>query len=177
MTLFFDFKKCRSHSRNITWKIIIFHKVEKWRFFDPFFSCFFGFFHFFQKVTEMSQNPFRLPQLWSFLDPFWTLFWPLFWPLFGPSPLFSSFTFDSSDFRGVKKCHFWCHFWHPFLTLFYHFGLFSRGLLESRGIKKGSKRVDFGHLGHFLGSFLDPFLTPFWSFPVIFRRLFGDLWF
>ena len=64
---------------------------------------------------------------------------------------------------GAGKWPFWSLFWvifEPlFWPLFYHFGLISRGLLESRGIKKGSKRgqkgVDF-----------DPFFEhPFFSNP------------
>ena len=77
--------------------------------------------------------------------------------------------------------HFWAILGHFLTPFFDHFlvlpGYFLGYFWKVWVLKKGRFWVIFGQNGHFGVIFDSPFLTLFWYFPVIFRGLFGYLWF
>jgi len=77
-----------------------------WAIFFAFFCVFSPFFEKWQKWSKMMKiykDTVNLVIFGPFFGPF---FDPLFWPLFGTSRLISGVFLETSDFRGVKKCHF-----------------------------------------------------------------------
>jgi len=97
---------------------------------------------------------------------FLTRFWPPFLTCFVHFGLFSGITFDSSDFRGVKKEWFcvknnrelnsklwsiWVDFDpffdHPISDFYLHLGPKMSKKCQKKGVKKGSKRGRFGAPG------------------------------
>ena len=179
MTLFFKFKKWRSHTRNITWKIIIFTKVEKWRFLTHFFSCFFGFFSLFSKSNRNESESLCSLRTWSFLGHFWSLFFDPFLVLPGYfqgafwRPLIlgvsKSVIFGIKNNRELNS-KFWS-IWVDFVSPFLH-DLPSLNpektrkmskKCQKRGQKRGQKGVDFGSQTPSRGSKMTPILGSIFS--------------